>query len=81
MPETQYFLSDRGVEIGKERWGRFQESRGRQPGAVRAHLARFDVDYFPLTVEQHLELLRGCGFRVVELLWYSVMQAGFWALK
>lgn len=74
-------LTDRGTEIGNAEWGRFQVGQGRDPDAVRAHLARFGVEYFPLTVEQHLALLRRCGFRVVEILWYSVMQAGFYCIR
>ena len=48
---------------------------------MQDHLARFGVDYFPLTVDEHLQMLTKCGFRVVELFWYSVMQAGFYCLK
>lgn len=70
-----------GSEIAKQIWADFQTSQGRSSDAVRGHLARFGVDYFPLTVEEHLQMLSECGFRVVELLWYSVMQAGFYCLK
>ena len=48
---------------------------------MQDHLARFGVDYFPLTIEEHLQMLTDCGFRVVELLWYSVTQAGFYGVK
>jgi tRNA (cmo5U34)-methyltransferase len=48
---------------------------------VRSHLARFDVDYFPLTVAEHLQMLTQCGFRVVERFWCSVMQAGFYCVR
>ena len=34
-----------------------------------------------MTVEEHLNLMRESGFRVVELLWFSNMQAGFWGMK
>ena len=70
-----------GVEIAKQIWADFQVSQDRNSDAVQSHLARFDVDYFPLTVAEHLEMLTQCGFRVVELFWYSVMQAGFYCLK
>ena len=70
-----------GTEIARRIWADFQLGQGRSSDAVRGHLARFGVDYFPLTVEEHLRMLRDCGFRVVELLWYSVMQAGFYCVK
>ncbi|OPY25376.1 MAG: hypothetical protein A4E27_00955 [Methanobacterium sp. PtaU1.Bin242] len=48
---------------------------------VDKHLNRFNIEYFPIAVEKHLELLRDADFRVVELLWFSYMQAGFYCLK
>lgn len=70
-----------GIEIATRVWAEFQLGQGRDPDTVRKHLARFDVDYFPLTVDEHLRMLTECGFRQVELLWYSVMQAGFYCVK
>jgi tRNA (cmo5U34)-methyltransferase len=37
--------------------------------------------FFPITVEEHLSLLKKMGFNAVELLWYSYMQAGFYCVK
>jgi len=73
--------SERGTEIGKARWKNYQRSAGKEAGAVEMHLNRFGVEYFPITVDEHLSLLRKAGFSVVELLWYSNMQAGFYAIK
>ena len=70
-----------GTEIAKKTWANFQIGQGRSSATVQDHLARFGVDYFPLTTEEHLQMLTDCGFRVVELLWYSVMQAGFYCVK
>jgi len=44
-------------------------------------MQRFDVEYFPINIEEHLKLLRKTGFRIVELFWYSYMQAGFYGIK
>ena len=74
-------FTDLGIGIGKKRWGRYQSAMGKGEADVDKHLARFDSVYFPITVEEHLALLRGAGFRAVELLWYSHMQAGFYCLK
>ncbi len=74
-------LTDVGTEIGKRKWGRFQAVNGRTEAEIKAHLARFDKEYFPITVEEHLDLLRRSGFEIVEVLWYSNMQAGFYCVK
>ena len=69
------------VELSLERWGRFQTSRGRNQAVVEEHLKRFNKAYFPITVDEHLNLLKKCGFRIAELFWYSQMQAGFYVIK
>jgi tRNA (cmo5U34)-methyltransferase len=74
-------FTSRGVAAAKENWKRFQLSQGRAPVDVEEHLQRFDVDYHPITVEEHLLLLRKAGFSTVEMLWYSCMQAGFYGVK
>ena len=48
---------------------------------VDAHIQRFGVEYFPITISEHLRLLKECGFSTVEILWVSYMQAGFYAIK
>ena len=74
-------LDQKGVEIGKRYWKDFQLSRGRDPEIVEKHLMRFNMEYFPITIEEHLSLLREIGFEVIELLWFSYMQAGFYCQK
>ncbi|MBN2111210.1 MAG: methyltransferase [Methanosarcinaceae archaeon] len=74
-------LTEEGIVIGKRYWGRYQSERGRSDKEVEVYLERFGTEYFPLTVEEHLELLRKTGFRTVELFWYSYMQAGFYCIK
>ncbi|MCP4539329.1 MAG: class I SAM-dependent methyltransferase [Chloroflexi bacterium] len=70
-----------GIKVGLERWGRFQTEAGRSPSTVASHLKRFNVNYFPITVDEHVKLLKATGFRVVETFWLSHMQAGFYAIK
>lgn len=74
-------MTQRGIEIGKRNWGNYQLSMGKTEEQVENHLARFGNEYFPITIEAHLELYRSCGFKIVELLWYSYMQAGFFCIK
>jgi len=70
-----------GVKVSLDRWLRFQREAGRTPQAVEDHRSRFDRNYFPITVAEHLQLLRATGFTVVEIFWLSQMQAGFYAVK
>ena len=44
-------------------------------------LSGVKVEYFPLTIGTHLELMRECGFQVAELIWMSYMQDGFMGIK
>jgi tRNA (cmo5U34)-methyltransferase len=74
-------MTDLGVAAGKRNWKSFQLSAGRDPETVEGHLRRFDTMFFPLTVEEHISMLREAGFSAVELLWYSYMQAGFYCVK
>ena len=69
------------VVLGLERWRRFQLAQGRSPSVVADHVKRFNTEYFPITVDEHLGLLRRAGFRNVDLFWWSYMQAGFYAFK
>jgi len=73
-------LTEEGITIGKRYWRNFQLSCGRSEEEVETHLERFDTEYFPITLEEHLELLRETGFKTVELFWYSYMQAGFYCI-
>ncbi len=74
-------LTEKGTEIGKEYWRKFQISKGKAVEDAENHIKRFGVEYFPITVEEHLSLLRKNGFSVVEMFWYSYMQAGFYCIK
>lgn len=69
------------LETGLRRWKGFQLSQGRSAKAVEQHLDRFNKEYFPISIVEHLKILTECGFRIAELFWYSQMQAGFYAIK
>jgi tRNA (cmo5U34)-methyltransferase len=73
--------SEKHLEIGLRRWKEFQLSQGRNAKAVEQHLDRFNKEYFPIHIGEHIKLLRECGFNTAELFWYSQMQAGFYAIK
>lgn len=73
--------SNETVKIGLERWEKFQLSIGKKPEDIRNHLKRFDTEFFPITVTEHLKLLYDTGFFTNEVFWLSYMQAGFYAIK
>lgn len=74
-------FSDEGIARSLASWGAFQRSAGRSEDDVRNHLARFDKEYFPITVTEHLQNFQDAGFAVAEILWLSGIQAVFWCRK
>lgn len=63
------------------RWGRYQQRHGKTQAEAKAHNARCGVNYFPLTVPEHIQLLKQTGFRYVHVFWYSYMQMGIYGMK
>ena len=74
-------FTEKGIEITKANWSNYQLDHGKSEEQVKNHMARFGKEYFPITIEEHLSLYRECGFKTVELLWFSYTQAGFYCLK
>jgi tRNA (cmo5U34)-methyltransferase len=70
----------RSVEIGLTRWKNFL-MQNYSPEAVAEQAKRFNTRFFPVTVAEHLTLLRSVGFDLVEQFWLAQMQAGFYAVK
>lgn len=73
--------SEIGKQLVLDRWKNYQVRNGRSREEADRHMKRYGTDYFPLTVEAHFELMRKCGFRAVELIWMSYMQAGFMGIR
>ena len=48
---------------------------------IKMQIDRRGVETFPITIEQHIDLLRRSGFRSADILWASYLQAGFLAIK
>ncbi len=57
-------LTDTGIEAGKQNWSNYQLSKGKNRDQVEEHIKRFDIEYFPITIKEHLDLYQGCGFKV-----------------
>ncbi|SCW32962.1 tRNA (cmo5U34)-methyltransferase [Ruminococcaceae bacterium YRB3002] len=73
--------TDEADEIAADRWAGFLAAHGHSPESIKMHLERRGTEVLPITVEQHLELLKKCSFKAVNVLWASYLQAGFWAIK
>lgn len=67
--------------IAVKRWGNYMLSNGKTEQEVREHQGRRGKEVFPITIAEHLDLLKNSGFKYVDLLWFSYMQAGFLAIK
>ena len=70
-----------GKDLLLKRVEAFGLAAGRTPEEVRSHSARYNTEYFPITIKEHLELLEKTGFAACELFWHSYMQSGFYAIK
>ncbi len=79
--ETIRPCSEAATAIGLERWRQHQLASGKPAEEVEKHISRYGVELLPITIEEHLRLLRQIGFSVVEILWASGLQAGFYAVK
>ncbi len=74
-------LTDSCIGVINNYWSQFQTGQGRTLDQVQKHFDRFDTEYFPITVDQHINLYSRIGFKVVDIFWKSYMQAGFYCIK
>ncbi len=70
-----------GVRFGLAAWKQFLMDNGRTEQEADQQIARYGKEFLPITAEEHLAALAQAGFHVVELFWFSQMQAGFYAIK
>jgi tRNA (cmo5U34)-methyltransferase len=80
------FENTRPIEKESERaffdyWINFQIDKGKKREDAERHIRRYDREYFPITLLEHLRLLKDIGFRRVDLLWYAYMQSGYVCIK
>ena len=74
-------FSETGKELMLKRLEDYEIKAGRTPEEVKSHSARYNREFFPITIKENLELLEKTGFAVAELFWHSYMQSGFYAVK
>lgn len=72
-------------EVGKrlflQRWKAYQYSQGKSLEECNEHISRYGKAYFPITIEEHLQVFRQCGFDNAEVFWVSNMQVGIIGIK
>lgn len=64
-----------------KRWKKYQYSKGKSIKECENHLSRYNTEYFPITIQEQIKILRDCGFMNVEIFWCSYMQVGILARK
>lgn len=74
-------FSETGKHIVLKRVENYGINAGRTNQEVVSHSERYNTEYFPLNISEHLELLRKTGFETSEIFWHSYMQSGFYAIK
>ena len=79
--ENIKMTTEESDRIALKRWENFLSDHLNDPDKVAHHMNRRGVEVFPITIEEHIKLLRECGFSSVDVLWTSYLQAGFWAIK
>lgn len=70
-----------GTELALKNWQNYQIQNGKSKEEAKRHISRYGAAYFPITLEEHLSLLKECGFGTADILWYSYMQAGVFGIK
>lgn len=79
--ETIKPLTETGLLIGLRRWRAAQMMNGKSAEAADKHLSRYGIELLPITIYEHIELLKETGFSEFDVLWASGLQAGFYAVK
>ena len=74
-------FSETGKEIMLKRLETYERNAGRPEDEIRQHSQRYDREFFPISLKEHMELLEKTGFKICELLWHSYMQSGFYAIR
>ena len=73
--------SEVGKKLFLERWKLYQLSQGKDIDECNEHIGRYGKEYFPISISEHLSVLKQCGFENVEIIWASNMQVGLLGIK
>ena len=77
LPEEDDYLKENELS----RWQQFQIEAGKPEEDAESHRARCGVFYFPITVKEHIRLLKEAGFQHVYVFWKTYMQMGIMGIK
>lgn len=75
-PNTQL-----GQKLYLKRWKSYQSNQGKSNPECYNHINRYNKNYFPITLSEHLKIMKECGFKATEFLWLSYMQVGLLGIK
>ena len=64
-----------------KRWEKYQCSKGKSIKECKKHLNRYNTEYFPITIQEQIKIMKNCGFINAEIFWCSYMQVGILARK
>jgi len=74
-------FSSLGEQIYLERWKSYQLRQGKSEHTSEEHINRYNKEYFPISLSEHIDIMKSSGFRAVEILWLSYMQVGLLGIK
>lgn len=75
--EHYYPANEISKEIFLKYWMNHQISAGKSKEEAANYLKRFNTEYFPVSINDHLNLYKETGFTTIEILWKSYMQVVF----
>lgn len=73
-------LTPFGESVSMQRWFAYKQANDSSANE-NEHYSRVNKEYHPITILEHIDLLKKTGFKTVEMFWMSYMQAGFYAIK
>lgn len=69
------------TNISLERWKSFQIANGKSETEAEDHIKRFNKEYFPITIDNHINIMRDTGFKSVEIFRLTNLQVGILGIK
>lgn len=79
--ENYSLYSNVGETLYLRRWQNYQMQQGKSMESSREHVGRYGKDYYPISISEHMEVMKAGGFNVVEILWVSYLQVGLLGIK
>lgn len=70
-----------GEQLYLDRWRSYQLKQGKKDEDCDKHIKRYNEEYFPISLSEHLRVMSEGGFTAVEILWLSYMQVGILGIK